>query len=61
MLLIQNEENITKVHVNYNIYYYEVSSQPNVDLICIAVSMRKQQNFETIFNSDDVLNIQDAI
>ena len=32
---------MTKVQVNNNIYYYEVSSKPNVYIICIAVSIRK--------------------
>ena len=61
ILLIQNEENMTKVNVNNDIYYYEFMSQPNFELIGITVSMWKQHNFENIFNSDDVLNIQDSI
>ena len=44
-----------------DIYYYEVISKPNVEIIVITVSMWKRQNFETIFTSDDVLNIQDVI
>ena len=61
MLSIQKEENITKLQVNNNINYYEVSGKPNVDIIGNTLSMWKQHNFETIFTSDDVLNIQDAI
>ena len=53
--------NLTKVQVKNNIYYYEVSSKPNVDIIGITVSMRKQHIFETIFTSDDFLKIQDTI
>ena len=61
MLFILKEENITKLQVNNNIYYYEVSSKPNVDSIGITLSMRKKHNLKTIFTSYDVLNIQDAI
>ena len=61
MVLIQKEENMTEVQVNNNIYYYKSSSKPNVEIIGITISMWKQNDFETIFTSDDVLNIQDAI
>ena len=61
MLFILKEENITKLQVNNNIYYYEVGSKPNVDSIGITLSMRKKYNLKTIFTSYDVLNIQDAI
>ena len=52
---------MTKLLVNNNIYYREVSSKPNVEIIGITLSMRKQHIFETIFTSDDFLNIQDSI
>ena len=61
MLFILKEENITTLQVNNNIYYYEVSSKPNVDSIGITLSMREKLNLKTIFTSYDVLNIQDAI
>ena len=61
MLFILKEENITKLQVNNNIYYYEVSSKPNVDSIGITLSMREKLNLKTIFTSYDVMNIQDAI
>ena len=49
---------MTNIHANKSIYYYEVSSQPNVELIGIILYMWKNHNFETIFDYDDVLNIQ---
>ena len=52
---------MTKVQVKNNIYYYEISSKLNVYIIWITGSMCKQLVFETIFTSDDVLNIKDAI
>ena len=61
MVAIQKEENIKKLQVSNKIYYYGVSSKPNVGIIGISVSMRKQHNFEIIFTSEDVLNIQYAI
>ena len=61
ILFILKEENVTKLQVYNNIYYYEVGSKPDVDSIGITVSMRKQHNLKTIFTSYDVLNIQDAI
>ena len=47
--------------MNNNIFYYEISRKPIFYIIGITVSMWKQHNFETIFTSDDVLNIQYAI
>ena len=41
MLLIKKEKNMTKVKVNNNIYYYEVSSKTNFEIIGITVSMQK--------------------
>ena len=47
MLLIQKEENMTKVQANNIIYYYELISKSSVEIMGIRVSMRKQHNFET--------------
>ena len=44
-----------------NIFYYELGSKPNVDILGITVSMYKQHNFETIFTSNNIMNIQYAI
>ena len=52
---------MTKVQVNRNIFYFELISKPNVDMIGITVSIWKQQNLETIFTSNYVMNIQYAI
>ena len=38
MLLIQKEENLIKIQVNNKIYYYEVISKPNVDIIGIMLN-----------------------
>ena len=46
MMLIQKEKNMTKVEANDNIYYYEVSIKPNIEIIGISVYLRKQHNFE---------------
>ena len=61
MVLIQKEENTTKVKVNNNIFYFELSIKPNAKIIVITVSMCKRHNFETIFISNDVMNIKYAI
>ena len=52
---------MTKVQVDKNIFYFELSSKPNVHIIGTTVSMWKPHNFETMFSSNDVMNIQDAI
>ena len=52
---------MTKVQVKNDIFYYELSRKSNVYIIGITLSMWKQHNFETIFTSNDVLNIQDEI
>ena len=52
---------MTKIKVNNNIFYFELSIQPNVDIKGITVSMWKWHNFETIFTYIDVMNIQDSI
>ena len=41
--------------------YFEMSSKPNVDIVVIAVSMWKIYEFETIFTSNDFMNIQFGI
>ena len=50
-----------KVKVNRNIFYFELSSKSNVDVLFITVSMCNQHYFETIFTTDDVINVKDAI
>ena len=47
---------MTKVKVNKNSFYTF-----NVNILGITVSMWKQHDFETIFSSNDVMNIQDGI
>ena len=49
---------MTKLQVKNKNYYYEVNSKPNVDIIGITVFMWKQPNFETIFASEYVQNMQ---
>ena len=44
-----------------NIHYYELSGKPNVEIIGITVSMWKQNIFDTILTSNDLLNVQGAI
>ena len=61
MVLIQKEENMTKLQVNKNIFFVELSSKPNVDIIVITLYMCKIYDFETIFISNDVMNIQDGV
>ena len=58
---IQNKEDITKVQVKIYIFYFGLSSKTNVDILGITVSKLKQHYFETIFTSNDVINIQDTI
>ena len=50
-----------KVQVKNNIFYFELSSKPDVDILGISVSMWKNHGFETIFTSNFVINIQDVI
>ena len=47
-----------KVNVNQNMFYFELSSKPNVDIYGITVSIYKKREFETIFTSNYVMNIQ---
>ena len=51
----------TKLQVNKNIFNFELSIKPNVDIYGIVVSMWEKHEFETIFTSNDVMNIQDGI
>ena len=60
-LLIERKENMTKVKVNKDNFYFVLGRKPNVDTIVISVSMWKQHDFETILNFNDVMNIQVAI
>ena len=57
MLLIQKGK-MTKVKVKNNVFYYELSSKPNVDIIVITVYLWKQHNLETIFTSNNVMNMK---
>ena len=52
---------MTKLQVNKHIFYFELSSKPHVDTIVIKVSIWRRNYFETIFTSDDLVNIQYAI
>ena len=47
--------------MNRNISYFELGNKPNVDVVGIAVSMWEKYEFETIFSSNDVMNIQYGI
>ena len=49
MLPIKQKEDMTKVQVKQDIFYFELSSKPNVDILGITFSMQKQHDFETIF------------
>ena len=44
-----------------NIFYFELSSKNNVGILGITVSMWEKHDLETIFTSNDVMNIQDGI
>ena len=57
MLSIQKKGYIKKCRTKIYTFYFELSSKTNVDIICIAVSMQKRHDFETVFTSDDVMNI----
>ena len=61
IILILKEENITKVNVINNSYYYEFVSKTNIYIIGITVHMWEKHNFENLFTCDDVLNIQYSI
>ena len=59
MVLIQKEENMTKVQVIF--FYFELSFKPNVDIVGINVSILKRNDFENIFTFNDVINIQYSV
>ena len=61
MLSIQKKEDMKTLQVNKHIFYFELSSKPNVYILGITVSMQEKHDFETIFTSNDVMKIQDAI
>ena len=58
MVLIPKEENITKSQVSINIFYFELSFKPNVDIMGIKVYNCKSREIETIFTYIDVMSIQ---
>ena len=41
--------------------YFDLSSEPNVDIVDITVSIWNKHEFEEIFTSNDVINIQNGI
>ena len=47
--------------MNKNIFYFGFISKPNDGIIVITLSLWKCHDFETILNSNDVMNIQDKI
>ena len=46
MLSIQMKEDMTKLQVNKNIFYFELSIKPNVVIDGITVSMWKNMSFK---------------
>ena len=44
-----------------NIFYFEIISKPNIVILGITVSMWEKHYFETIFTSNDIMNIQGVI
>ena len=47
---------MTKLQVNKNTSYFELSSKPNVDILGIAVYLWGKHEFVTILTSNDVMN-----
>ena len=41
-------------------FYFELTSKPNIEIIGNTVYIWKQNNFKTIFTSADFKNIQDS-
>ena len=41
IMLTQKKENMKKVQVNNNIFYYQLSGKPNVEIMGITLSMCK--------------------
>ena len=52
---------MTKLQVEKGIFKFELTFKTNVDMIYITVSMWKRRDFETIFTSNDAMNIQNYI
>ena len=52
---------MTEVQVNKIIFYFQLNSKPNDGILGITVSMWKRHGFETIFTSNDVMNIKYTI
>ena len=52
---------MTKLQVNKGIFKFELTFKTNVDMIDITVYMWKRRDIETIFTSNDVMNIQNYI
>ena len=46
IMLIQKEENMTKVQAKNKKFYYELINEPNVDIIVITVYMWKDINLK---------------
>ena len=46
MIPTQKKEDMTKIQLNKNIFYFELGSKPNVDIFGIEVYMWKQHDFE---------------
>ena len=52
---------MTKLQVNKGIFKFELTFKTNVNMIDITVYMWKRRDIETIFTSNDVMNIQNYI
>ena len=50
-----------KIQVNNNMFYCELSSSHNFNIIGITVSICKVHNFEAIYIYNDVMNIQYSV
>ena len=61
MILFTQKEDTTKVQANKNMFYFEIINKNNVDALGITVSMCRWYDFETIFTSNNVTNVQGAI
>ena len=60
-MVLNQKKKYEKVQVNKNIFYFGFISKPNDGIIVITLSLWKCHDFETILNSNDVMNIQDKI
>ena len=54
-------DKIRQKYKQKHIFYFELSSKPNFDIIYIKFSKWKKHNFETIFTSIGAINIQYGI